>query len=215
MSVCESIPLTSYTLLMALRDLGANDPRDRRNRLEVEFRIIYTPVVECWCRRFIPRGGEAACAATAIMDKVVRELRQYDRTRGRFQSWLKTVVQRASIDWLRRHPVLATGSLTWVEAVSSPAAEVAFDEELEKSPHHRQLELYERAASVVRARVEPRTWEIFERRMVRDEPYDVVARELGVKPATLHQSVHRVLKLLKKEVQLLASGSDDGSGGGP
>jgi len=69
MIACESIALTSYTLLMALRDLDANDSRDRRARLEVEFRVIYAPVVDGWCQRFIPRGDEAACAATTIMDK--------------------------------------------------------------------------------------------------------------------------------------------------
>jgi RNA polymerase sigma factor (sigma-70 family) len=209
---CQSLPPTSYTLLLALRDSDASNAPDRRDRLEVEFRAIYTPVVDGWCQRWIPRGDDAVCAATAIMDKVIKELRQYDRKRGHFRSWLKTVVQRAAIDWLRRHPILAAGSFSWVEAVCSPNSEVAFDVELERSPHHRQLELYERAASAVRARVEPQTWVIFDRRMVRNEPYDVVARELCVKPSVLHQSVHRVLKMLQQEVRRLESASGDGPG---
>jgi RNA polymerase sigma factor (sigma-70 family) len=203
------IPLTRESLVLALKDPSIVEP-DAGKRLELEFREIYGPVIEKWCRRVLPLNPvDAELASTFVMNHVVSKLRTYDRQAGLFRSWLFTVVKHAALDFGRKHPRLVpAGSISWADSIESKGSEADLDEALDGSARHRQLELLERALPTVKASVTPEKWAVFERRALFNEPYLDIAADLKKKVSELHVIVSRVTDKLRREVERLASESE-------
>ena len=59
------IPLTRESLVLALKD-PSMVKSDVRNRLELEFREIYAPVIEKWCRHVMPLNPVDAELASTL-----------------------------------------------------------------------------------------------------------------------------------------------------
>src|SRR5262245_57939085 len=130
----------------------------------------------------------------------------YDPTRGRFRSWLKTVVRHAIADFVaERQKGETVSNFEAYERLSAAPAQDDLDQELEEEF---DKELLEVAKQRVRQRVDPKTWECF--RLLTEEGLTgrEVAARLGMKVANVYHDKSRVLEMLKEEVNKLRKATD-------
>src|SRR5262249_1017458 len=120
------IPATQTSLLVSLQ---RNVPRQEAWQA---FHARYHDVIMTWCRR---RELPLACAEDVTQEicvKLLRELPSYDAAKGRFRSWLKTVVNNALTDYWRRQrrmPVRAgIGGTVFLERLAGLASPESADE---------------------------------------------------------------------------------------
>jgi RNA polymerase sigma factor (sigma-70 family) len=192
---------TSLTLLHALREA----PPD--NRAWDVFLSRYRPLITDWCRQW---GLTQVDTEDAIEDLLVKLLEkdlfaQFDVNR-RFRAWLATIVRNIVRDHHRqrqRRPAEwgAGGSdfREQLDQLESPEGQLASELVEGVGEATRRLEEARRIKEVVQARVQARTWQAFELRVLHDLPAQVVAERLGMPVASVHQARHSVGKLLQAE----------------
>lgn len=121
---------------------------------------------------------------------------RYDPTR-RFRAWLTRLCRSRSLDhWRRREAQRAREPLAVPRELPAPE----FPENDEPS----RPDLLRRAAEIqqaVKARVDPRTWEIFWRIAVDDEPVAVVAETAAISYAAAFAAQKRVRRMLREEAE--------------
>lgn len=162
----------------------------------------YGPVIHRWCIRKGLQSANADDLTQSVLIKLFDVLPRHahDPDRGRFRSWLKTVVSNAVTDHsrgiaARRELLQAADQID--ERSALPVADDALTSELEGmaslDPH-----LVD-AVDRVQAKVKERTWEAFQRRTVFLAPAEVVAADLELSIAAVYQAEYRVGKMLKEE----------------
>jgi RNA polymerase sigma-70 factor (ECF subfamily) len=122
--------------------------------------------------------------------------------RGRFRSWLKTVVEHVLSDHqrrLRRRPVpQAVGGSTALERLYDlPSPVVA--EELSAAVDNQTSAWEAEVLGRVRARVEPASWEAFCRRMIGRRPASEIAAELGLTVGAVYKAAERIKRMVIQE----------------
>jgi RNA polymerase sigma-70 factor (ECF subfamily) len=204
--------LTSPTLLHQLGEPG-NDPAWRA------FLARYGPLIHAWCRRAGLRRDDAEEVSAAVLAKLVPEMRRfvYDPAR-RFRGWLKTVVDRSVAGFWRqrsRHPDYLgsgdSGVRERLEAIPAPPDTEGLVRELDDTLV-RDLQQAQQVAARVQARVEPRTWQAFQRTALGGEPAAEVARELGLTVGAVYEAKRRVGRMLREQGAKLQGQGDDARG---
>ncbi|KPK59222.1 MAG: hypothetical protein AMK73_08785, partial [Planctomycetes bacterium SM23_32] len=166
-----------------------------------EFVGLYEGVVA----RFARRMGVAEDAVQDIVQDTFMVLAQhmrdfrYDPERGHFRSWLYQVVaSRVSRHW--------RGAVRNVRSAGGTAADAALREV--PDPHSSQGQAgweddwrrarLDYALARARERVEPRTWQSFERYVLREEPADRVAGELSMSVGMVYVNKARILRMMRR-----------------
>jgi RNA polymerase sigma-70 factor (ECF subfamily) len=187
---------TRITLLERVRDNQAVAWED--------FVALYGPKVYGWCRTWKLQEADARDVTQDVLLKLVVKMRAftYDRSRGGFRAWLKTVTQHALSDFLaaRRRPELGTGDSEVAEQLASVAAREDLARHVEAAFEH---ELFEQAAERVRARVAARTWEAFHLTAQQGLAGAEVSARIGMQVAQVFVAKRRVQKMLQEEVRKL------------
>ena len=173
-----------------------HDPEDQQ--AWDEFHARYAPMIRGWCRHWFPRDVDDM--VQEVLSLLVESLRkfEYDRSKGRFRGYLKTVTHRLMADLkerARRLPMVGGDGL--MEDV-----EVTVDLEARLKAEY-DLELLEKAKDNVRARVEPRTWLAYLATAEEWRKPAEVARELGMKVGAVFQAKHSVKTQLRREIENL------------
>jgi RNA polymerase sigma factor (sigma-70 family) len=178
-----------------------------RDGTESDWQLFYAQykgLVARWCIRFGVDPGELDDIYHEILLKLVHSVAQYDPESGhRFRSWLKTIVLNALVDRLRvakNNPFPApVGDIhEWVAhtpesgGIPDDLDRLADELTLHSSPAARIL-------SRCRSRVAADTWDAFVRREVLDEPVAVIARDMGLRKASVYQSVSRLRGIIREE----------------
>jgi RNA polymerase sigma-70 factor (ECF subfamily) len=166
-----------------------------------EFVDRYGPQVIRWCR---DRGCPES-EVEDILQEVLLKLMQAFRTfrydpQQRFRSWLATVTQNTLIDLFRSRQlrVRGTGDTdVWLQLQSVPAQ----NDLLERLHAAFDLELFERACELVRAKVQPHLWQTFALTSLQKVTPEAAARQLKMTTATLYVTRARVLAQIKAEVE--------------
>jgi RNA polymerase sigma-70 factor (ECF subfamily) len=172
--------------------------REPRNHAAWEkFIARYEPMIRGWCRHWFPREADDR-ACEVLSELVFRMINfEYDRSKGRFRGWLKTVTNNLMAKLKKEglsQPSDYVDPLESVEAREDLAARLARDFDLEQ---------LEKAKDIVRDRVEPHTWAAYWATAEEGQKPADVARQLGVKVGTVHQARHWVKTLLKQEIEKL------------
>ena len=164
-----SIPSTHLSLLQALREEG------RREDAWAVFQAGYRDVILGWGQSYGLDLHAAEDLTQEILIKLLEALPRYkhDPDRGRFRSWLKTVVHHVLADRQRRQrrrpePEGAGGSTALVRLGQLPSPEAV--EELSATVERRTAAWEAGVLDRVRARVEPATWAAFCGRMIERRP---------------------------------------------
>lgn len=188
---------TSPTLLAKIRDLNNEDGWRR-------FVLEYKPMIVTWCERKGLRRDDAEDTASAVLEKLVRHMPQfqYDRSRS-FRGWLYTVMTRAIVDARRetgKPGAIGSGDSqqhTWLANI----AEDLTDDLSQKLEH--DMLLVRTACLSVEQRVTPNVWKAFWLTAIEDRTGNEVAEQLGIKVASVFVYKNRVGKMVRSELELL------------
>jgi RNA polymerase sigma factor (sigma-70 family) len=186
---------TRLTLLVRLRD-----GRDRQ--AWSDFVDLYSPVVYGFARRQGLQDADAADLVQEVLRSVERSLADYDRQKGRFRSWLMTVVRRRLCDFRagRAREVVGSGDT----GVLKHLDQVVSEDELEPiwEQEYRQS-VFRLAVARIRDAFEESTWQAFWRTSVDGKSTREVAQSLGMSEGAVYIAKSRVLARLKRQVEAL------------
>ena len=192
---------TSQTLLARLR----RGPEDKE--AWAQFATRYGAVVFSWCRKKGLQRADAEDVTQEIFVDLCKRMRtfEYDPSKS-FRKWLSAMTHHAWVDFLerkRRNPPgtgdSAVGAL--LEAREAP------DELAAQLDAAAEKELFEEAASRVRLRVEPQTWQAFSLTAIEKLPAADVAKRLGLSIDSVYQAKSRIVALLREEARRLDNDS--------
>jgi RNA polymerase sigma-70 factor (ECF subfamily) len=197
-------PSTHVSLLQALgEEVGREHAWDL-------FLLHYRELIHGWCRR----GGLDPHAAEDLTQEILIRLlealprHRHDPDRGRFRSWLRTVVRHALADRGRRHKrrpeAGGVGGSTALERLADLPGPAAVGR---NSAAEGCTTAAGRAGVLdrVRARVEPTNWEAFRQRMVEGRPAAEVAAELGITVGAVYKAAERIKRMVIQEGRDAAS----------
>jgi RNA polymerase sigma factor (sigma-70 family) len=189
-----TIPSTHLSLLQALGEEG------RREDAWAVFQAGYRDVILGWCQRYGLDFHSAEDLTQEILIKLLDALPRHEHNpdRGRFRSWLKTVVRTVLADrrrrqWRRHEPGGVGGSTALVRLGDLPSPEAV--EELSVAVDRRTASWEAEVLDRVRARVEPTSWAAFCQRMIERRPAAEVAAELGLSVGAVYKAAERIKRM--------------------
>jgi RNA polymerase sigma factor (sigma-70 family) len=196
----EIIP-TRRSLLSRLRNW--NDQDAWRAFFDTYWKLIYNAGI---------RAGLSDAEAQDVVQETVIAISKklpefvYDPKKGSFKTWLmRQTTWRIASQLRKRLPVVTlkntppssgTTGLERLPDPATPALEAAWDEEWEKN-------LWDAAIRRVKAKVNPRHFQVFDLCVTKKRSPSQVARDLRINSAKVYLFKHRVSKLLKQEVEEL------------
>lgn len=197
---------TSTTLLFRLRDVSDAEAWD-------DFVARYSPKIFEWCCRNSLQESDAADVTQQVLLKLVTQMRSfdYDRRRGTFRAWLKTVTTNAVRDLGRKwqnQNVRGTGDTITCEQLKSISDPKALDELSAGIEAQYQQEILREAESRVQLRVQPQTWQAWHGTAVEQKTAVDVAETVGMSVAEVYVAKSRINKMLRQEIQQMESASE-------
>jgi RNA polymerase sigma factor (sigma-70 family) len=181
---------TSASLLLRIRD-----PQD--NDAWTTFMNVYSPLIRRYCSRKGMQPADAADVTQEVMARVAKSIPtfDYDPERGRFRSWLGTIVA---------HQIATHHSRT-----GRGVALTEHIEELATSETDWNHDFTEHVLTVsmerIRGEFKGKTWEAFIATWVRQETPVEVAAKLGIAIHAVYVNKSRVLMRLQSEILHLAA----------
>ncbi|MCR9198979.1 MAG: sigma-70 family RNA polymerase sigma factor [Planctomycetaceae bacterium] len=197
---------TSTTLLFRLRDVSDTAAWE-------DFVARYSPKIFQWCCRNSLQESDAADVTQQVLLKLVTQMRsfEYDRSRGTFRAWLKTVTTNAVRDLGRRwqhQNVRGSGDTVTGEQLKSLADPQALANLTAGIEAQYQQELLKEAEARVQPRVQPHTWLAWQRTAVDQVAASDVAAEVDMTVAEVYVAKSRVNKMLRQEIRQMEAASD-------
>lgn len=194
---------TRYSLLSRLQNW--DDEESWRVFFDTYWRLIYSIALKS--------GLTEAEAEDVVQETVIcvaKDINKFKRDRkcGTFKGWLRNLTRWRIADQLRkRQPNLSGESDSSGEnagLMDSGEIPDAVDAELENVWEAEwQSNLMEAALERIKRRVKEEHYQMFDLNVVREWPATKVAQTLEVSIAQVYLAKHRILALLKKEVQVL------------
>lgn len=184
---------TSVSLLDRLRRDGGGD--DWRRLVD-----IYTPWIRGWLARQTGQNDLDDLTQEVLL-VVLRKLPEFEHNgrAGAFRAWLRTITANCLRElWKRRRirPAAAGGSdfQQRVQELEDPHSELS---RLWDREHDRHV--VRRIQELLRPSFKPRTWDAFERVVLRGEAPEEVARELEMSVGAVYIAKSRVLARIHEE----------------
>jgi len=192
-SVHTVATITTTELLDGLYDSG--------NRSAwTEFDNRYRPILYGFLRRMGISDADAADVAQETLARFVQDYRarKYDRNKGRLRSWLIGIARCRLADLQR--DVGRRGVIHGESAIAGLPDDPA-DESVWEAEERRVI--FEQAIRELRetTRFNERTIEAFERVVLRHEPVEQVAAQLGLSPQEIYNAKNRVVDRLREIVK--------------
>lgn len=189
----EKPALTSSTLLGQAR---ARDPAAWHRLV-----LLYTPLVQHWCRRAGVVPDAVADVTQEVFLSVSMALAEFEPQRvGSFRKWVRGIARHKALDHFRRRkgePAAVGGDKAHDLIVGLPEQNEPDEEAQEVG------DLYRRALELIRGQFEDKTWRAFWRVAVDGHPTDVVAQELGLTAVSVRVAKSRVLARLREDLSEL------------
>lgn len=178
---------TSSKLLLRVRDRG--DASAWR-----EFYVFYGPLLERWLRRYALAKADVDDVVQDVMHTLVRELPQfqYDRQRGSFRGWLRTVLAHRLLAWRRSRPHVIASDDDLMN-LSDPTSSSA--QEWEQEWQHYTLA---RLLAQVQPDFAPATFAAFREVMLDGRSVEETAAKLGISVNAVRLAKCRVLRRLRE-----------------
>jgi RNA polymerase sigma-70 factor (ECF subfamily) len=187
---------TSLTLMMRVQQ----DPADPQ--AWNEFVERYQPIIRGWCLRWGSQPSDADDVAQQVLVRLLGAIKKYHYNPAPgFRGWLKTVTRNAWLDFIGSRPHTAGEVHEHLGSIAdSHDALLDLENQMENAFEQELLEL---AMRRVEKRVKPATWEAFRLTHVEKLSGTEAAERLKVPASQVYVAKHRVVKLLKEELQSL------------
>ncbi|HKD38173.1 MAG TPA: sigma-70 family RNA polymerase sigma factor [Pirellulales bacterium] len=188
-------PETRYSLL-----LRVGDPADGQAWLE--FWRLYEPVVYRLGRQFGLQDADAQDLTQDVMAAVARAIPSWqpDSARGRFRTWLYTVVRNKTIAALRRRRPTDRGTAdtdVFNNIEARPiGASAAFELEVRRAA-------FQQAAERVRPQFHVTSWEAFWQTSVLGHSIGETAKVLKISIGSVYAARSRILARLRSEAEAM------------
>jgi RNA polymerase sigma-70 factor (ECF subfamily) len=188
---------TGSVLLVLLRD--PKDPQAWNAFVE-----RYGPKIYGWCRKWRLQEADARDVTQNVLTKLVQKIDTftYDRHKGTFRGWLKTLTHHAWRDYVdsQGEGGVGRGDSEGLKQLQSLAAR---DDLVQSLAETFDLELLAEAQARVQLRVSPRDWKIFQDLALEGQPGPAVARGLNMTVTAVLMAKSRVQKKLREEIRRL------------
>jgi RNA polymerase sigma-70 factor (ECF subfamily) len=188
---------TRPSLLVRIRD--AEDDESWRTFVD-----LYAPLIYRYCRLRGLQDADAADVGQEVLAQVAQTIRrfEYQPERGRFRDWLGTVTRNKVARFLEvqgrpARGVGGTESDGVLDALGAPGGDSAWDAEF-------HAHVLRTALTRIRPRVEPATWDAFQRVWIDGQAPLQAARELGIPIDAVYLAKSRMLRRLRDEVVAIA-----------
>lgn len=203
-SAYDSLP-TRSSLLSRLRDLGDSD--SWRTFFDTYWRLIYNVA-----RKSGLNDVEAQDLVQEAVISVARKMPEfrYDPAQGSFKQWLLLITRRRIHDHLRKlyralplADAPAAAAEERMETLPSPvlppdaAIEAAWEAEWREN-------VFQAALARVRARANPKSYQVFDYCVLQNLPVAEAGRRLGLNAAQVYMARHRIsaaVKLAAREIE--------------
>jgi len=187
---------THVSLLLQVQDANTAEQADAAWD---RFVRMYGPMILKWCQRWRLQSADAEDVTQAMLLKLFQKLNafEYDRRKGRFRGWLKSVTWNTVCDFCRAADRAQTAESAIHEQIANTAAQEDFVVRMERMY---DLELLQMAKQSVRERVEPHTWDAFEMSETTNLSPTEIADRCGMKIATVYVARSKVRKMIQAEV---------------
>lgn len=196
----STLPRTRSTLLGRLRDIDNQDAWE-------EFVETYGPRVFDWCCRFNLQPADAADVTQNVLTRLCKAMQtfRYDKSRGSFRSWLKTVTANAARDFLSTlsKPDRGTGDSDVVFGLDALRDPDAIEDLASVLEAEAERELVREAEERVKLRIKPQNWDAWRLTVHENMSADQAADRLGLRPRDIYVARSRVTKMLRDEVAVL------------
>jgi len=163
---------------------------------------VYGPLVDWWLGHAGLTPEDHDDVFQDIFSTVARNLGEFrkDRPHDNFRGWLRVITRSRVVDHVRREdrqPAAEGGDEAQQRLLQLP--ELRFDRAAHKAEQEQEISLVVRQAlDLVRAKVQPATWDAFWRVVVDGQPPQQVAAELGVTDVAVRMAKSRVLRRLRE-----------------
>jgi RNA polymerase sigma-70 factor (ECF subfamily) len=180
---------THSSLLRRVRD-----PKDAASWQE--FVALYEPLLLSYVRSRGLNEHDARDVVQEILAGLVTSMPdfQFDRSRGRFRTWLWQVTQNALVNAARKKQRRTAAETGWRQR--NPTNENQPDEQWLTSYRQRVLDF---ALEQVRGRTQPATWACFEQHILQGRASKDVAAALGVSANVVYVNASRVLARVREQ----------------
>lgn len=199
----DAWPTTRLSLLLRVKDPTAEDAWD-------DFVARYHPPMVSMLRDvFRLQDAEAQDVAQEVLIKLVRAMQsfEYDPDK-KFRAWVRTITRNSVRDAFRSksaRTAVGTGNLKVkliLESLPDGSTE-GFAEEISQQIHR---DLLQDAELVVKARVEPHTWDAYLAAKSGTSAKNIAA-DTGMTIAAVYKAKSKVTKMIRAEIsQLLSQG---------
>lgn len=195
-----ALPITRRSLLMRLRDPADAD--------------AWATFLNCYAEpiyRAARRAGLQDADAADLLQDVLRSVAQaigglnYDPARGRFRSWLFTLVRNRLRDRARRSVLRGSGD----SAIQARLEAIPIEEDFAAFRADAERRIFHAACAIVQDEVQPQTWAAFQRTALDGVGTAATAKELGLSIAAVYLARSRVLARLRATVAEIRVGEGD------
>ncbi len=188
----NSRDVTRASLLIRLRDVRDTDAW-------ADFEHLYAPLLYDYARSRGLNHEDAEDIRSECYAAVVKQIKEfeYDRSKGSFKSWLRTIVSRRVIDRLRKRRELHADSHVLRELPDVDASDEQAWEREWKRQHLRYC------VELARPQVSPTVWKAF--RMLAEDGASVeaVCEALSMTASQVYKAKARMLALVRERMQIL------------
>ncbi|MEM9411368.1 MAG: sigma-70 family RNA polymerase sigma factor [Planctomycetota bacterium] len=187
---------TSPSLLMRLRN-----PQD--STAWREFEELYSGIIRLYCRKRRLQPHDEDDVVQEVMNVISRAIKtfEYDPSKGRFRSWLGTVVANKINNHLGRKTgdnLAASGEEAIHHSIGN--CEDPDDGWIEVFSE----QIFRKACSIVRPSVSNVTWACFEMTWIECMDANEAGQQLNIPVHSVYVNKSRVLKRLDREIKILA-----------
>jgi RNA polymerase sigma-70 factor (ECF subfamily) len=180
---------TRASLLIRIKDPNAKEAWS-------EFHDLYAPLIYRYARRRGLNRDDAEDVRSECYRAIVEQIKtfHYDKAKGGFKAWLRTMVDRRVVDLFRkkREHHANTRALGQIEAVH-PSPEEVWEAEW-KNQH------LQHCVEQLRSEVSRRTFEVFSIVVIQGRPVAEACDELGMNPNQVYKAKARMLRRVRDKM---------------
>lgn len=164
-----------------------------------EFVRTYEPLILSIAQRRGLQYADAVEVTQEVLRRVADSIGNWDPDpkKGAFRGWLYRVTRNLTIDYLRHHQ-------RWRDREQMPDLEQLPTPSLDESQEFRieyERQVFNWAASEVKATFKPDNWKAFWLTAVENKPVQEVAKELGMPRGKVYVARSRVMARIAKVIQ--------------